>query len=114
MKKTTLIVTIALLGAVQPVWAQAPGWHPTGGWQCGPHVRIDASTDGRDGMDFFIRGAWFDNHYTMRRGQLFYNGVPCAQFGFPLGPPPRPASQVRPRECVPDTVDAKPGDVICE
>lgn len=32
------------------------------------HVRIITSTDGRDGMDFLVIGAWFDNHYTLRRG----------------------------------------------
>jgi hypothetical protein len=80
-------ILIALTGAAD---AQAPGWVPTGEWQCGPHVRIVASTDGRDGIDFFVVGAWFDNHYTLRRGQLFYNGTPCSVLGNPLGvPPPR-------------------------
>jgi hypothetical protein len=50
-------------------------------------VRIIASTNGRDGLDFFVKGAWFDNHYTLRRGQLYYNGIPCAVFGNPLGEP---------------------------
>ena len=63
-------------------------------WQCGPHVRIVASTDGRDGIDFFVVGAWFDNHYTLRRGQLFYNGVPCSVLGNPLGLRPRPRKLV--------------------
>jgi hypothetical protein len=61
--------------------AQAPGWRATGEWQCGPHVRIIVSSDGRDGMDWNVIGAWFDNHYTMRRGQLFYNGTPCMAVG---------------------------------
>jgi hypothetical protein len=65
--------------------AQAPGWQPTGEWQCGPHVRIVASGDGFGGIDFFISGAWFDNHYTLRaNGQLFFNGVPCVVLGDPF------------------------------
>jgi hypothetical protein len=32
-----------------------------------------------------VIGAWFDNHYTLRRGQLFYNGVPCAAVGDSVG-----------------------------
>jgi hypothetical protein len=47
------------------------------------YVRIITSTDGRDGMDFLVIGAWFDNHYTLRRGQLYYNGIPCTLFGTP-------------------------------
>src|SRR5215813_15292921 len=65
-----LIPALALsLIAVQPAPAQqvAPGWFATGEWQCGPYVRIITSTDGRDGMDFLVIGAWFDNHYTLRR-----------------------------------------------
>jgi hypothetical protein len=30
---------------------------------------------------FFVTGAWFDNHYTMRRGWIFYNGIPCVARG---------------------------------
>jgi hypothetical protein len=60
----------------------APGWTATGEWQCGP-VRIITSTDGFSGVDFFVIGAWFDNHYTMQRGQLFYNGNPCVAYGDP-------------------------------
>jgi hypothetical protein len=71
-------VLIAIAGAAH---AQAPGWIPTGEWQCGPHVRIVVSTDGRDGQDWYVRGAWFDNHYTVRRGQVFYNGIPCMATG---------------------------------
>ena len=62
-----LIPALALsLIAVQPAPAQqvAPGWFSTGEWQCGPYVRIITSTDGRDGMDFLVIGAWFDNHYV--------------------------------------------------
>jgi hypothetical protein len=66
----------------------APGWFATGEWQCGPYVRIITSTDGRDGMDFLVIGAWFDNHYTLRRGQLYYNGIPCTLFGTPAWGPP--------------------------
>ena len=51
----------------------APGWIPTGEWQCGPNVRVIVSIDGYGAMDFLVIGAWFDNHYTVRRGQLFYN-----------------------------------------
>jgi hypothetical protein len=84
MKLITLaLVALALsLIAVQPAPAQqvAPGWFATGEWQCGPYVRIITSTDGRDGMDFLVIGAWFDNHYTLRRGQLYYNGIPCTLF----------------------------------
>jgi hypothetical protein len=45
-------------------------------------------------MDFYVVGAWFDNHFTLRRGDLYYNGVLCAPFGRPLdtilGPPRKP------------------------
>jgi hypothetical protein len=86
MKKTTLlIVAVALLGAVQPVWAQAPGWRPTGEWQCkGGLVRIISSTDGLGAVNFEIKGAWFDNHFTLRRGNMFYNGEPCFAIGDPM------------------------------
>lgn len=86
-----LIPVLALsLIAVQPAPAQqvAPGWFAAGEWQCGPYVRIITSTDGRDGMDFLVIGAWFDNHYTLRRGQLYYNGIPCTLFGTPPWGPP--------------------------
>ena len=54
-------------------------------------MRIITSSDGLGGVDSFIKGAWFDNHYTIRRGQLYYNGLPCVGLGDPfgLGPPPR-------------------------
>jgi hypothetical protein len=85
MKKTTLIVAIALFGTVQPVWAQAPGWFPTGEWVCkGGLVRIISSTDRLGAVDFEIKGAWFDNHYTLRRGGMFYNGEPCVVVGDPM------------------------------
>ena len=32
-----------------------------------------------------VTGAWFSNNFTLRRGQLFYNGVPCTVIGDPLG-----------------------------
>jgi hypothetical protein len=106
----TLIAAAVLAILAFPAMAQSPGWRPTGGWQCGPHTQITTSTDGRDGIDFFVAGAWFDNHFTLRLGDLFYNGVPCTPFGFPFGPPPRVSS----KECVPDTKEAQPGDRICE
>jgi hypothetical protein len=92
MIKLKRIVLIAALmaGTIQPAAAQ---WRETGGWQCGPFVRVTTSIDDIDGIDFFVRGAWFDNHYTLRRGELFYNGVPCAPFGFPFGPPPKSAAK---------------------
>jgi hypothetical protein len=94
------IAVFFLVLAVRPAPAQvpqvAPGWFITGEWQCGPHVRIVTSTDGGDGVDFLIIGAWFDNHYTLRRGQLYYNGTPCAAFGNPIGgPAPRRESERR-------------------
>jgi hypothetical protein len=81
--KRLLLTTIVFACVTSAASAQAPGWRPTGEWQCGPYVRIITSTDGRDGMDFLIIGAWFDNHYTLRRGQLYYNGNPCTLFGTP-------------------------------
>jgi hypothetical protein len=91
------IITLAFVLAASSAQAQAPqvapGWFVTGEWQCGPNVRIITSTDGGDGIDFLIIGAWFDNHYTLRRGQLFYNGTPCAVFGNPFGLPPNPGER---------------------
>jgi hypothetical protein len=55
----------------------------------GPHVRIIVSSDGLGGLDWFVKGAWFDNHYTLRRGQLFYNGAPCVALGDPWPNVPR-------------------------
>jgi hypothetical protein len=66
-----LVLFMAAPAAAQAPQA-APGWFVTGEWQCGPHVRIITSTDGGDGIDFLVIGAWFDNHYTLRRGQLYY------------------------------------------
>jgi hypothetical protein len=90
---------VAIVAAmVTPASAQAPGWIPTGEWQCGPNVRVIVSIDGFGAMDFFVKGAWFDNHYTVRRGQLFYNSVPCASVGnvWPPQPPPRKRQSTRP------------------
>ena len=70
---------------ITPAYAQAPGWTPTGEWQCGPYVRIITSTDGGMGVNFEVIGAWFNNNYTFRRGQLFYNGIPCGALGRPFG-----------------------------
>jgi hypothetical protein len=94
----------------QPV---APGWTPTGEWQCGP-VRIITSTDGGFGIDFFVVGAWFDNHFTLRRGQLFYNGAPCVAVGSPIGGPQPRRTPDRPShpDCAPDVVGAR--ESICE
>lgn len=66
--KRLLLATIVFACVTSAASAQAPGWRPTGEWQCSPYVRIITSTDGRDGMDFLVIGAWFDNHYTLRRG----------------------------------------------
>ena len=78
-----ILAAALLLAATLPVSAQvAPGWTATGEWQCGP-VRVISSTDGFGGVDFFVIGAWFDNHYTLQRGQLYYNGVPCLAVGNP-------------------------------
>ena len=88
MKATLLAGMLATLGTSVAL-GQAPGWIPTGEWQCGPNVRIVVSIDGYGAMDFLVIGAWFDNHYTVRRGQLFYNSIPCASVGNVW--PPQPA-----------------------
>jgi hypothetical protein len=88
----------------------APGWTPTGEWQCGP-VRIITSVDGGFGIDFFVKGAWFDNHFTVRPGRLWYNGTPCVAIGNPIGGPQprRPA-----RACRLDGTDVDSGLPVCE
>jgi hypothetical protein len=86
--KASLALCLTTLAIIpQPVAAQppAPGWFPTGEWRCGPYVRIITSTDGGTGMNFEVIGAWFNNNYTLRRGQLFYNGLPCTAIGRPFG-----------------------------
>jgi hypothetical protein len=90
VKGALLAAVLVTLGTTVAL-GQSPGWIPTGEWQCGPHVRVVVSIDGYGAMDFFVKGAWFDNHYTVRRGQLFYNGIPCAAVGnvWPPQPPPR-------------------------
>jgi hypothetical protein len=97
MKKLTIVsaLALALVSGAAAAQQVAPGWTATGEWQCGP-VRIITSTDGSGGLDFFVIGAWFDNHYTMQRGQLYYNGVPCMASGtpWPLLPRPRKHAQV--------------------
>ncbi len=75
-----LAALVALLATIT-AWDVRAQWTPTGEWQCGPYVTVTVSTDGVDGLDWFVRGAWFDNHYTLRRGQLFYNATPCMATG---------------------------------
>jgi hypothetical protein len=85
-----------LIGTIIGARAQvqvAPGWTATGEWQCVP-VRVITSIDGFSGIDFYVKGAWFDNHYTFQRGQLYYNGVPCVAVGNPIGGP-APRESVR-------------------
>jgi hypothetical protein len=93
MKHILAILALVAASVPQPANAQqpAPGWSPTGEWRCGPYVRIITSTDGGFGVNFEVIGAWFNNNYTFRRGQLFYNGTPCAAIGRPFGfgEPPR-------------------------
>ena len=86
-----VLAAVALFAHGAKAQSSAPGWMPTGEWQCGPHVRVIVSSDGLGGLDWFVTGAWFDNHYTVRRGQLFYNAIPCAAVGnvWPPQPPPR-------------------------
>jgi hypothetical protein len=44
------IITLALVLAGSSAAAQpeqiAPGWYITGGWQCGPYVRVTTSVEG--------------------------------------------------------------------
>jgi hypothetical protein len=89
----TFAAAVALMSPL-PASTQevAPGWRATGHWQCGP-VRILSSeaANGSAGLDFFVTGAWFDNHFTLIRDQLYYNGTPCMAVGYPwpLRPPQR-------------------------
>jgi len=87
--KRLLLCLVMARALITPAYAQAPGWIPTGEWQCGPNVRIVVSIDGYGAMNFFVAGAWFDNNYTVRRGQLYYNSIPCASVGnvWPPQPP---------------------------
>jgi hypothetical protein len=106
--KRLLLYSVMAHALITPAHAQAPGWIPTGEWQCGP-VRVVVSIDGYGAMDFFVAGAWFDNHYTVRRGQLFYNAVPCASVGNVW--PPQPPRKRQPRKqcddatCPQDMID---------
>jgi hypothetical protein len=82
------LIALALTSLVWTSAAQAqspgPGWVPTGEWQCkGGLVRIISSTDGLGAVNFEIKGAWFDNNYTLRRDQFYYNGEPCRTLGDP-------------------------------
>ena len=100
MKKLLLSGTTALfmLWHSPPLLAQvAPGWIATGEWQCGP-VRIITSrpANGTIANDFYVIGAWFDNHFTLYGGDvLYYNGVPCQTITYPL-PRPRPHAKAPP------------------
>jgi len=104
-----LIAALLAHALITPAYAQTPGWIPTGEWQCGPNVRIVVSIDGYGAMNFFVRGAWFDNNYTVRRGQLFYNAIPCASVGNVW--PPQPPRKRQPRKqcddatCPEDMID---------
>ena len=97
--KRLLLSSATVLALVTSASAQAPGWIPTGEWQCGPDVRVVVSIDGYGAMDFLVIGAWFDNHYTVRRGQLFYNSIPCASVGNVWPPqPPRKRQTATPEQ----------------
>ena len=119
MKAALVGAVIATLGTTVAL-AQAPGWIPTGEWQCGPNVRVVVSIDGYGAMDFFVIGAWFDNHYTVRRGQLFYNAIPCTSVGnvWPPQPPPRKRQTATPdqpsdRRCN-DSLSLQDREKYCE
>jgi hypothetical protein len=99
-----LMFTAAILAAsVLPGHAQfsvAPGWVATGEWQCGP-VRIITSqpANGSIGTDFYVIGAWFNNHFTLYQGDtLYYNGVPCQTINYRPLPRPRPQKHVQAQE----------------
>ncbi len=74
-----------LLAAMTSCAKAAPGWKYTGGWVChGGRVNVTHSNDGLGSVDFFVVGAWFDNHYTLRGNALYYNGELCRPFGRPF------------------------------
>ena len=73
------VIVAALLASTAANAQTSPGWSYWNEWQCGPYVRIVVSIDGKGGTDFFVRGAWFDNHYTLRSNGLFYNGIACVE-----------------------------------
>ena len=117
MRAALLAAVFATLGTTV-AQAQAPGWIPTGEWQCGP-VQVVVSIDGYGAFDFFVKGAWFDNHYTIRRGQLFYNGIACTSVGnvWPPQPPPRKRQTATPyqsdRRCN-DNLSLEDREKYCE
>jgi len=117
MSKHLLIYAVVAHALITPAYAQAPGWIPTGEWQCGPNVRIVVSIDGYGAMNFFVVGAWFDNNYTVRRGQLYYNSIPCASVGnvWPPQPPPRKRQAESPsdRRCN-DALSPEDREKYCE
>ena len=76
--KALATLALCLLPAIAAAQQPAPGWIPTGEWQCGPHVRVIVSIDGYGAMNFNVIGAWFDNNYTVRRGALFAGDGPGA------------------------------------
>jgi hypothetical protein len=112
-----LLSTATVLALVTFANAQTPGWIPTGEWQCGPHVRVIVSTDGFGALDWFVVGAWFDNHYTLRRGGLYYNGISCAAVGnvWPNLPPRKKVRSSSPSdERCNDTLRLEDREKYCE
>jgi hypothetical protein len=107
MKRLLITAAAALaLELASPALAQeiAPGWTATGEWQCmGGRVRIITSqpANGSFGLDFYVIGAWFDNHYTLYKGDaLYYNGTPCTAVAYPWPMPrPRPKQTVKLEDC---------------
>ncbi len=104
-----------LLAAMTSCAKAAPGWKQTGGWLCkGGSVTIIHSNDGRGAINFFIASAWFDNNYTLRGNDLYYNGELCRRFGRPFmdnfyaSPAPKRAMP----EVAPECLDSD-GEYVC-